>query len=88
MISKRALKIAVASITVIAVLFTGLYALIVWEGSNAREDAPVLEADVAQWLLHYTVPASFRDGAQEPHAGQRFRTELDVQTGCHVHELS
>ena len=60
MTSTRALKIAVASIMVIAVLITGLYALILWEGSNAREDAPVLEANVAQWLLHYTVPAGFR----------------------------
>jgi hypothetical protein len=60
MTSTRALKIAVASIMVIAVLIAGLSALILWEGSNAREDAPVLEANIAQWLLHYTVPASFR----------------------------
>jgi len=45
---------------VIAVLFVGLYALIFWEGSSARKDAPALEANVAQWLLHYTVPAGFR----------------------------
>jgi predicted CXXCH cytochrome family protein len=58
--SKRATKITVASIAAIAVLIVGLYALILWEGSSAREDAPALEANVAQWLLHYTVPASFR----------------------------
>ena len=60
MTSKRALRITVASIAVIAVLIVGLDALILWEGSSAREDAPALEANVAQWLLHYTVPASFR----------------------------
>ena len=57
---KRALKIAVASIAAIAVLIGGLSAFILWEGSSARENAPVLETNVAQWLLHYTVPASFR----------------------------
>src|ERR1700733_11292355 len=60
MTSRRALKITVASIAVIVVLVAGLYALTLWEGSSAREDAPALEANVAQWLLHYTVPASFR----------------------------
>src|SRR3984893_14156591 len=57
---KRALKITAASSAVIAVLIGGLSAFILWEGSSARENAPVLEAHVAQWLLHYTVPASFR----------------------------
>ena len=60
MTAKQALKIAVASITVIVALAIGLYALIMWEGSSSREDAPVLESDIAQWLLHFTVPASFR----------------------------
>ena len=60
MTSKRALKLTAAGIAVIAVLLLGLYAVIVWEGSSAREDAPALEANVAQWLLHYTVPADFR----------------------------
>ena len=59
MTSKRALQIT-AVFAVIAVLIVGLYALILWEGSSAREDAPALEANVAQWLLHQTVPASFR----------------------------
>ena len=58
--SKKALKIGAAIITVVAVLGSGLVALIMWEGSSTREDAPALEASVAQWLLHYTVPASFR----------------------------
>ena len=57
---KKALKITLVSVAVIAVLLGGLYALVVWEGSSAREDAPALEANVAQWRLHYTVPATFR----------------------------
>jgi mono/diheme cytochrome c family protein len=60
MSSYKALKITAWSIAIVIALGVGLYALIVWEGSSAREDAPVLEANVAQWLLHYTVPAGFR----------------------------
>src|SRR6202042_2561936 len=71
MTSRRALKITVASIAVIGVLVAGLYALILWEGSSAREDAPALEANVAQWLLHYTVPANFR----------AMKNPLDVASG-------
>jgi predicted CXXCH cytochrome family protein len=59
-IRNKALKITVASVAVVALILVGLYALIVWEGSSAREDAPPMEAAVAQWLLHHTVPASFR----------------------------
>src|SRR6202789_1980666 len=58
--SKRALKIAAVTASVIAVLIVGLGALVLWEGSSARNDAPRLEAAVAQWLLHYTVPAGVR----------------------------
>ena len=39
---KKALKITLVSVAVIAVLLGGLYALVVWEGSSAREDAPAL----------------------------------------------
>jgi predicted CXXCH cytochrome family protein len=60
MTSKRALKLTAAGIAVIAVLILGFCALIMWEGSSAREDAPALEANIAQWLLHYTVPADVR----------------------------
>lgn len=60
MSSKRLWRIAVLSLVVLGVLGAGIFALIVWEGSSAREDAPALEANVAQWLLHYTVPVSFR----------------------------
>ena len=71
MTSKRALKITLASIAVIAVFIVGLYALILWEGSSAREDAPALEANVAQWLLHYTVPANFRAMKNPARCGSR-----------------
>src|SRR5580692_3484942 len=58
--ARKVMKMAGASALVLVALAIGLYALIKWEGSSAREDAPALEANVAQWLLHYTVPASFR----------------------------
>jgi predicted CXXCH cytochrome family protein len=58
--SNRALKITASVAVVIVVVIVGLYALIIWEGSSAREDAPALEANLAQWLLHYTVPAGAR----------------------------
>ncbi|GAC1306941.1 MAG: hypothetical protein NVSMB10_12080 [Steroidobacteraceae bacterium] len=56
----KAFRVALASVAVLAVLAGGVYALVIWEGASAREDAPPLEATVAQWLLHYTVPANFR----------------------------
>jgi predicted CXXCH cytochrome family protein len=69
--SHKALKITAWSIAALLAACAGLYALIVWEGSSAREDAPVLEARVAQWLLHYTVPAGFR----------ALKNPLDVRAG-------
>src|ERR1700735_1298782 len=54
------MKIAGACALVLIALVVGLCTLILWEGSSAREDAPALEANVAQWLLKYTVPAHFR----------------------------
>jgi mono/diheme cytochrome c family protein len=58
--SKRAMKIAGASLLAMVVLGAGLCSLIIWKGSSAREDAPALEVNVAQWLLHHTVPATLR----------------------------
>src|SRR6267378_4770280 len=75
--SKKALKITASSIAIIIALCGSLYALIVWEGSNAREDAPALEANAAQWLLHYTVPASFR----------ATKNALDARSEEHTSEL-
>src|ERR1700722_4510801 len=69
--AKRVLKIAGASVLVIIGLCIGLYTLVMWEGSSAREDAPALEASVAQWLLHYTVPADVR----------AMKNPLDVRSG-------
>src|ERR1700737_3886650 len=80
--SNRALKIAASSIAVIIVLCIGLYAFIVWEGSSAREDAPILEANVAQWLLHYTVPATFRAMKNPLDAGAQ---SADVEAGHEVY---
>ena len=57
--SNKVLKISAVIIALVGVLGGGLVALVVWEGSSTREDAPALEANVAQWLLNYTVPASF-----------------------------
>jgi predicted CXXCH cytochrome family protein len=57
---QKVMKITRVSALVLVTLGIGLNALILWEGSSAREDAPALEASVAQWLLHYTVPANFR----------------------------
>jgi predicted CXXCH cytochrome family protein len=37
------------------------YALIMWEGSSSRGEAPKLESMIAQWLLNRTVPARDRD---------------------------
>src|ERR1700723_4742869 len=57
---KRALKITVTSLAILLALGVGLFRFILWEGSSALEDAPTLEANVAQGLLHYTVPADVR----------------------------
>jgi predicted CXXCH cytochrome family protein len=57
---RKVVKVAGISLSALLVLGIGLYALIIWEGSSAREDAPAPEAALAQTLLHYTVPADFR----------------------------
>src|ERR1700676_5116904 len=49
-----------ASVAVVAAIRVGVYSFFFLEGSGAREDPPPVEAAVAQWLLHHTVPASFR----------------------------
>src|ERR1700691_2244849 len=69
--SHKALKITAWSVAALLAACAGLYALIVWEGSSAREDARVLEARVAHGLLHYTVPAGFR----------ALKNPLDVRAG-------
>ena len=79
--AKRVLKFAGASVLVIIALCIGLYALIMWEGSSAREDAPALEANVAQWLLHHTVPANFRAMKNPLDAGPG---SADVEAGHEV----
>ena len=43
MSSKRTAKITIMSAAILAVLFGGLYALVMWEGSSTRADAPAIE---------------------------------------------
>jgi predicted CXXCH cytochrome family protein len=79
----------------LVVICVGLYALIRWEGSSAREDAPALEANVAQRLLHYTVPASARAlknpldvaaGSADVEAGHQLYTQkCEI---CHAYDGS
>src|SRR6202521_3321574 len=80
--ARKVIKIVGACALVMVALAVGLYVLVMWEGSSAREDAPALEASVAQWLLHYTVPATVRamknplDGAAD---------SSDVEAGHEVY---
>jgi predicted CXXCH cytochrome family protein len=93
MIRRNVFKVTIVSVAVVAAVLGGLYALIIWEGSSAREDAPALEASIAQWLLHYTVPGEFRamqnpasDAAGSPDvlAGQEvYRTKCEA---CHAYD--
>jgi len=93
MSSKKIWKTVGFSLLGLAVLGTALVALIVWEGSSAREDAPALEANVAQWLLHYTVPISFRSmnnpvdvkaGSADVDAGREvYRQKCEI---CHAYD--
>ena len=93
--SRTRLKIALVGVVVIAVLLGGLYAFIVWEGSSARGDAPELEAKIAQWLLHHTVPADHRAmknplstmaGSPDVFAGHEvFRSKCEL---CHAYDGS
>jgi len=89
----KALKVGILGVVVVALLLAGLVAFVLWEGSSTREDAPALEARMAQWLLHYTVPASARamknpldTGADSPDvaAGHDvFRAKCEL---CHAYD--
>jgi predicted CXXCH cytochrome family protein len=91
--SRKTIKIAAVGFAALLLLALGAYRLVMWEGSSAREDAPVLEASIAQRLLHYTVPAEFRAmknplntsaGSADVAAGQRVYTEkCEI---CHAYE--
>ncbi len=65
MTGQRTGKYLALGVVALVVGLGALYALILWEGSSAREDPPALEASIAQWLLHYTVPADMR-GQKNP----------------------
>ena len=55
--SNKRIKIAGMAVGILVLLAFGAYRLVMWEGSSARENAPAFEANIAQRLLHYTVPA-------------------------------
>ena len=57
----RGLRRGVIALSVLIVLIGALYALVMWEGSSSRDNAPRLESLVAQWLLNRTVPARERE---------------------------
>jgi predicted CXXCH cytochrome family protein len=57
----RGLRRGLIVLMVLFVLLGTAYAVIMWEGSSSRGEAPRLESIVAQWLLHRTVPANERD---------------------------
>jgi predicted CXXCH cytochrome family protein len=92
---KKALQVVLGSVVGLALVLGGLYALIVWEGSSARGNAPALEANLAQWLLLHTVPASQRAvknplstaaGSADVAAGQElYRSKCQ---SCHAYDGS
>ena len=57
----RRLRRSLIVLMVLFVLLGMAYAVVVWEGSSARGNAPRLESVVAQWLLNRTVPAAERN---------------------------
>ena len=95
MIRNRTWKVGLIGVAVVVVLFGLLYAFIVWEGSSARENAPVLESRIAAWLLYHTVPASDREkknpldtvaGSPDVSAGHEiFRAKCEL---CHAYDGS
>jgi predicted CXXCH cytochrome family protein len=50
----------VVVLAVVALALGALYGFIIWEGSSTSGDAPALEAAIAKWLLHGTVPGKSR----------------------------
>ncbi len=95
MSQKRVLRVVLGCVVLLGLALGGLYALLVWEGSSARGDAPALEAGLAQWLLFHTVPASQRAvknplstaaGSADVAAGQNlYRSKCQL---CHAYDGS
>ena len=54
-------RLGVVIIGLLIVLLGGAYALVMWDGSSSRGEAPRLESTIAQWLLNRTVPTRERD---------------------------
>jgi predicted CXXCH cytochrome family protein len=78
----KGLRRSLIALGTLFVLLASAYALIMWEGSSSRGDAPRLESVVAQWLLNRTVPASERD---LPNPLRAFPDAADVAAGRDVY---
>jgi len=93
MLRTKTLRVTMVSVVIAVALLSALYALIMWEGSSARADAPAIESAVAQWLLKYTVPADVRatnnplstapDGPDVSAGQEVYRTKCE---GCHGYD--
>ena len=93
--TRRKLVIVTVAVVLGAVVsgLGALYGLIVWEGSSARADAPRLEAALARWLLHRTVPTKSRvlespleAGASDISDGRElYRAKCEI---CHAYDGS
>ena len=62
---KSGIRRGLLALGLVVIFLVCAYALIMWEGSSTRADAPALERFVAQWLLNRTVPSDART-AQNP----------------------
>jgi predicted CXXCH cytochrome family protein len=76
--SRRGLMILLALFVLLGVG----YAVIMWEGSSSRGEAPRLESIVAQWLLNRTVPGNERD---RPNPLRAHLDPADVTAGRDVY---
>jgi predicted CXXCH cytochrome family protein len=95
MAGRTRLKLILLGLSGVVLLACGLYGLVIWEGSSARANPPALEAGLAQWLLHHTVPARDRSranpldttaGSADAAAGQQlYRGKCQI---CHAYDGS
>ena len=91
----RITRSALVGAGLLVLLWVGLYALIRWEGSSTRSQAPWIESTVAQWLLTRTVPGADRGRANplntptnrgDPTAGgSLYRPKCEI---CHAFDGS
>ena len=79
---RRGLRLGIIAVSTLLVLIAAIYALIMWEGSSSRGNAPRLESVVAQWLLSRTVPAHERD---RPNPLRAHPDSADVAAGRDIY---